>query len=177
MWYIENLSIIDEYQPYLMNYNTANMCWDQLLKKYPDVLPNLHHAFEDQSAKHTGHKVPDILIMPIQRIPRYIMLLEQLKKFSIPGTVEQKYLVGATEKLQSMLTSMNSQIDIERVSKMEKVINARNSMVNASEDIFPTNLSRNLIKEGLVYLSKCSNPDKKKNGPEKNSISFITMII
>jgi len=153
--------MVDDYEPYLINYNTANMCWEQLLKKYP-TLPQFYHAFEEESSKHTGHKVPDILIMPIQRIPRYIMLLEQLKKFAIPGTAEHKYLTTSAEKIQSKLLEMNSHIDMNQVTKMDLVVNARNCMINATEDLFPTSLSRNLLKEGFLNLVKVSNADKKK---------------
>jgi len=155
-------NFVDLYKTYLISYNTSQLSWEILLKKYHKNLPALQHAFEEYSAKFSGHRVADILIMPIQRIPRYIMLLEQLKKFSIPGTAECTALTNVIDTIQQKLISYNLEITADELQRMETVVSIRNNMLNATEENFPSNLNRLLLKQGILTAIKISDSEKRK---------------
>jgi len=145
----------------LTNYNISNLSLEQLTKKYSDLLTKVDE-FEDLSKKKDGYHIADILIMPIQRIPRYIMLIDQLIKFSYSGTNEIRYLENALEKFSDTLCKINNEIDLSLSSNMEKIVQIRNTFLNCSEQNFPVNLKRSFVKEGKLTVTKISNPEKKK---------------
>jgi len=152
---------IQNYRPYLLNFNTANLSLEILINKY-QPLSLLLLGFEMAMTNLSGYRVADILIMPVQRIPRYIMLLNQLQKYTLPTTADYRFLEAAGKKIISTLENINSEIPLDQLSKMEEVVCIRNAIIDCTEEIIPTNLKREFIREGPLTITKISNPDKKK---------------
>lgn len=72
---MQHVNFLTEYQPYLVNYNQALATIQYLEKKYPEV-KRIVAEFEQQQAALNGQNLHSFLVIPVQRIPRYILLLK-----------------------------------------------------------------------------------------------------
>jgi len=75
------------------------------------------------------------------------------------------------------LESINTDIPLDPLTKLEEVVSVRNSIVDCSEEIFPTNIKREFIREGPLSITKINNPDKKKKLPPRKYTLSCLMII
>uniref|UniRef100_A0A7S3YHZ2 DH domain-containing protein n=2 Tax=Lotharella globosa TaxID=91324 RepID=A0A7S3YHZ2_9EUKA len=64
--------------------------------------------FDDASRQCGGLQIEDFLIMPVQRIPRYKMLLSELIKYTPDDHEEKKSLQEAHEMILKILADVNS---------------------------------------------------------------------
>eukprot|EP01124_Arcella_intermedia_P024216 TRINITY_DN4024_c0_g1_i1.p1 TRINITY_DN4024_c0_g1~~TRINITY_DN4024_c0_g1_i1.p1 ORF type:complete len:1167 (+),score=412.47 TRINITY_DN4024_c0_g1_i1:425-3502(+) len=156
-----NTDFLKCYKPYLCNFNTAQLAL-QLVQKKSIIFDQLSTAWEDKHREQTGLGIPDILIMPVQRIPRYIMLLYQLQKFTMEGTKDHKLLGETAANISSTLEAINNSIDPTLLPSMEKMFNAIKLIKEVTEADLPTNLKRVFIKDAPFTIVKLSNPEKKK---------------
>eukprot|EP01080_Neovahlkampfia_damariscottae_P000170 gene170-4416_t len=92
------------YTKYCKEYNTITSAFKQLKgenKKFRDLVSKL-----ERSAIEDGRQpISSYLIMPVQRIPRYKMLLEELSKYTKKGQDEN--LIEAIEEIQSVGNFLN----------------------------------------------------------------------
>jgi DNA repair exonuclease SbcCD ATPase subunit len=95
-----------------------------------------------------GRSLEDILISPIQRIPRYILLLNDMVKHTSPNHVDSANLIAATQAFQQFATFINEN---NRRAETMTDINAR----LVGYESLPENPVRKLIHEGrLNSISK-----------------------
>ena len=86
------------------------------------------------------------LIMPVQRIPRYVLLLRELKKNTPDTHPEYEALTVALTKIESIGTHINE--SKRQVEQMSKLLDIQNRLRNKEFVIFKPD--RRLIKEGLI---------------------------
>ena len=76
-------------------------------------LPKKNKAFEQfllevkKSPRHTQMDLSGYLIQPIQRIPRYVLLLSDLLKFTEPSHPDYPLLEEALAKVQKIAKDIN----------------------------------------------------------------------
>jgi hypothetical protein len=73
--FLEQLDFMDRYQPYIHGYNSSFAAVHYLAKKNPQF-GNGVQVFEMEQKKTTALNLEAFLIMPVQRLPRYILLLQ-----------------------------------------------------------------------------------------------------
>ena len=176
------------YRKYLANYNTANRTLKQLEgnKRFVDWLARTEEENADQLR---GQRLPSLLIQPVQRIPRYRMLLDELLKqyakfqqFDVEGQLAQ--VSGALDtgdmwlrKNQKQMRLDNAVSDLkEAASKIAEVaatVNESIREVEVWEELYEIQESlkglagralmdhdRRLLKRGDIF--KVTRKDPKK---------------
>src|SRR3990167_4187381 len=73
------------------------------------------------------------LIMPIQRMPRYLLLLTDLKKYTNVHHPDFEYLPNAIEGMNKILQSHNKQIDPKAAEYAQKLLAVSNSIANVDQ--------------------------------------------
>merc|ERR1712137_210511 len=110
------------YIEYVKNYEHA---LEFLRQRKNDVA--LATFLETQSKKVKGHErdnLESLLITPVQRIPRYNLLLGEILKYTSPSHPDYSDLVTANEKMQEIARYVNAKaIEAERLEKVHSIQN------------------------------------------------------
>jgi len=118
------------------------------------IFKKIKEAFELYQLKSTSLTLDAFLIMPVQRIPRYVLLLKELLKYSNPSHPDYALLEGAFNKVKAILEELNKGIDEEAHVRVQKIISIEDS-VDGLIGHLPDGLyhpQRRLLREGLLNL-------------------------
>eukprot|EP00727_Mastigamoeba_balamuthi_P013980 m51a1_g9204 putative domain containing protein (531) ;mRNA; f:850-3162 len=132
------------YSSYINNYETS-LQKVQTLKANSDFAKFLKKAEAD--SRCTGLNLESLLIMPVQRIPRYVLLLKELIKNTEKGDPALPLLESSVEKISALASLIN-----QRKSEAESVALVyviQNQVTGLSEPLIDSP-SRRFIKEGTV---------------------------
>ena len=95
-----------------------------------------------------GKTLPDLLIMPIQRVPRYQILLRELLKNTSVQHFDYMNIKNALEAIESITTELEeSKREAENLQKIV-VISDRLTGENIPDLVIP---GRRYIREGVLY--------------------------
>jgi hypothetical protein len=138
-------SYLKIYTQYCSNYNEAmrilSECKKQnKFKKFVDELKKKCHDIE-----HRG--IEDYLIRPVQRIPRYYLLLQDLVKHTSKDHPDYANLASAAQKVQAVAEYVNGKKrEAENIMKVTEI----QEMIDG--DIEPlAKPHRRFVKEGQLY--------------------------
>lgn len=135
------------YTSYVNNYNTAFAEYTKNLNKKPRFSSFLKEQHE--SGKCEGYFFKDLLILPIQRIPRYKMLIEELLKCTDPNHSEHKQLKESLASLSNIASSINEK---KREDEALPILKELQSKIGAKHPEF-IQPYRKFIREKTVYIS------------------------
>ena len=109
-----------------------------------------------QDGRCKGQTLESLLIMPIQRIPRYRLLLEELRKKTPDSHVGYPDLLGALAQVNDAAVHINE--SIRRRENREKLNELTERFVTASRDLLDlmdTDVPRQLLREGeLIRMTR-----------------------
>lgn len=91
-------------------------------------------------------KLNSLMIAPIQRVPRYKLLLEQVLLYTSPADADFKILKESVKQIENTVSHINTCVEDQEVTKM--LINIQNSLINRTPNIVKP--SRKVIKEGIL---------------------------
>eukprot|EP01090_Pellita_catalonica_P004145 TRINITY_DN1398_c0_g1_i1.p1 TRINITY_DN1398_c0_g1~~TRINITY_DN1398_c0_g1_i1.p1 ORF type:complete len:563 (-),score=123.30 TRINITY_DN1398_c0_g1_i1:119-1807(-) len=151
--FLQNVEKFSIYRPYLQNYNTSMVTVRYLLKKNENFA-HIRDSFEREQLKTNALGLEAFLIMPVQRLPRYLLLMRELIKYTAPDHPDFNLLEDARLGLQKVLDEINSTIDANSGKAMQKII-ALEDLIHGLEEFSDTGLmkvSRRLLKEGLLVI-------------------------
>jgi len=109
-----------------------------------------------------GMKFESFLVMPIQRLPRYILLLKELKKYTDPTHPDYPLIVSVMKELDDLAKSFNEAERDRETNK--KVLQIMNTVLGAEAVVLETPF----IYEGAISYKKIT---RIKQGL-KRSMSF-----
>jgi hypothetical protein len=150
---LDNCDFLIKYKKYLTNYNTSLVALRHLVKRKPDFA-QIKQSFEVQQQKTTALTLDSFLIMPVQRIPRYVLLLKELLKYTNPSHPDFPLLEQAYAKVKKILDELNRGIDQETHTRVQKIISIEDD-IDGVEEYLPSGLyapHRFLVREGLLKL-------------------------
>eukprot|EP01103_Thecamoeba_quadrilineata_P011343 TRINITY_DN2687_c0_g1_i1.p1 TRINITY_DN2687_c0_g1~~TRINITY_DN2687_c0_g1_i1.p1 ORF type:complete len:1007 (+),score=188.05 TRINITY_DN2687_c0_g1_i1:223-3021(+) len=147
--FLSNLHYIRDYEPYCRNYTRSMVFYHHLIHKHPK-LAQLINMFEASEPTLTT-SLTGILIMPVQRIPRYVLLLKDLHKYTSPDHKDHEGLQLALSKIQEVLDSINARIDQEETSRYSALLNIIDNVEGDQIKGIVTPNSR-VLREGTVDL-------------------------
>lgn len=168
---MNELTFLDRYEPYLVSYTTSAIslrvvqlkypAMDKLLKVCPfsshhSCFHLIHQKFEEDQKSTTMLSPESIMIMPVQRIPRFILLVRDYQKYC--GELEDGKVMGeAGSKLDAELQRMNSKIDPSLQLRMRKVLDIVKSIqgleiVRLLHLRSPSNCSQDLLDREREYI-------------------------
>jgi hypothetical protein len=143
------------YSDYLINYEPAMQQRGHLLISNRRFAEFIEKVEKDPILQ--GQKVESLLILPVQRIPRYRLLLEQLLKYTEEDHTDFPIVKDALDKICTLAMYNN-----EAIRARENM----NKIMEIMMQIQPTNRvdlleekQRRFIKEGLL-LRQCRRKDK-----------------
>ncbi|KAM9958204.1 hypothetical protein ACTFIW_001064 [Dictyostelium discoideum] len=162
------LSITDflkSYSVYVNNYTKA-MSTLEKVKKNPNV-EALLQTFQ-QNPACDSLDLNSLLIMPVQRVPRYILLLNELIKCTDPKNPDYENLNKALEKMKVLASVINeNKREAEFLNKMYDIQNSLEGF-NRGDFIHP---SRRLILDcefnEKLFKTNCAQPPKSSSTPRR----------
>ncbi|KAM7357274.1 rho guanine nucleotide exchange factor 4 [Cochliomyia hominivorax] len=132
------------YSVYAFDYRNALLVLQQLTSNNAGFRKFLEL---NESRPEVQRKLNSLMIVPIQRVPRYKLLLEQVLLYTSPADADFKLLKESVKQIESTVSHINSCVEDQEVTQM--LINIQNSLVNRSPNIVKP--SRKVIKEGVLH--------------------------
>eukprot|EP00029_Vermamoeba_vermiformis_P006789 TRINITY_DN2759_c0_g1_i1.p1 TRINITY_DN2759_c0_g1~~TRINITY_DN2759_c0_g1_i1.p1 ORF type:complete len:975 (+),score=129.66 TRINITY_DN2759_c0_g1_i1:108-3032(+) len=118
------------YAEYLRNYDQSQALLLRLQGKHKDF----KIFMEAQRTKHKEHmQLRDLLIMPVQRIPRYRLLLEELIKQTPASNMDYANIKEALQAIVEVADEVNK--DIEEHERMNKIVAIENRLSNPPDNL------------------------------------------
>lgn len=133
------------YAIYCSNYDTAEMIVNKL-KKRKEFEQQLQLSLSN-SRILPGLTLPAYLITPVQRIPRYILLLKDIIKRTPDDHPDYRNLTKALETMNELAHYIDAQVS---ESQTKKTLQSLKNKVHGLADLDSS--ARNLVKDGQVYL-------------------------
>eukprot|EP01130_Rhizamoeba_saxonica_P015157 TRINITY_DN6747_c0_g1_i2.p1 TRINITY_DN6747_c0_g1~~TRINITY_DN6747_c0_g1_i2.p1 ORF type:complete len:1464 (-),score=382.31 TRINITY_DN6747_c0_g1_i2:22-4413(-) len=136
--------IKDSHAPYLRDFNQARVMRQELTDNKKDFSKFLRIAryFKNCNSK----TLSDIMIMPVQRAPRYEMLCRDLLKHTYEWHPDYENIAHAQEALHELDLFLN-----ENNRKHEDMLRIQETLLGYEK--LDDNPERRLIKEGAFYIS------------------------
>ncbi|XP_055911931.1 pleckstrin homology domain-containing family G member 3 [Eupeodes corollae] len=131
------------YSVYAFDYKNSLLILQDFTSKDPVFRKFLENA---ESRPEVQRKLNSLMIAPIQRVPRYKLLLEQVLLYTSPADVDFKLLKESVKLVESTVSHINSVIEDQEVT--QRLLNIQNSLVNRTPNIVKP--SRKVIKEGIL---------------------------
>lgn len=161
--FLNHTGFIRNYRSYLENYSKGMVTMYHVKKNYPEFVRMLH-AFETDLLKTAMYTIDSFLIMPVQRIPRYILLLREMRKYTAENSEEWLQLERASNSIDKMLIELNAGIDHQASERLQKVITI---MEKIQGETLLTNKDNTYLREGSLVIKKCAPKDKSSTSKEE----------
>mmetsp|Transcript_42568 Transcript_42568/g.59639 ORF Transcript_42568/g.59639 Transcript_42568/m.59639 type:complete len:585 (+) Transcript_42568:1251-3005(+) len=118
--FLEMISYTKVYISYVTNYETAAALCSQLRKKSERFEKWEQESFSSLPGNHTTMAV--LLVTPVQRIPRYLLLIEELLKATWEGHVDVPPLTEALCAIKEIAILVDKRTaEMERVQKISEI--------------------------------------------------------
>lgn len=143
------------YSVYAFDYKNAILIVQDLIHKNSEFRKFVYNA---ETRPEVQTKLNSLLIVPIQRIPRYRLLLQQVLLYTSPSENEYKILLDSIKQVESTVAHINSVIEDQESTQV--LINLQNSLMNRSPNIVKP--SRKIIKEGMLMKMSGSGSTLKR---------------
>lgn len=132
------------YTEYCSKYEGAAAIYRHLVKKKPAFYDFLSKV-ENLQDIH-GLDLPSFLILPCQRIPRYLMLITELNKWTWSDHPDKANLEKAVEKWQEVANHVNDSMD--EAARMNELLQIEGKFKNTLNLVVPY---RKFIKQGPIH--------------------------
>jgi len=142
-----NMDFIKLYRLYIHNYNMSFAATFYLTKSYV-AFEKVIQKFEEEQKKSTRLNLDSFLIMPVQRVPRYILLLKDMLKYTQPSHPDWPMLQQALDKIQSTLSDINATINKESMEHARKMMEINNRIDGTFEIL--VHPKRRFVYEGTL---------------------------
>ncbi|XP_017043465.1 kalirin [Drosophila ficusphila] len=131
------------YSVYAFDYRGALFIIQDLISKNPVFRKFLEQT---ESRPEVQRKLNSLMIVPIQRIPRYKLLLEQVLLYTSPADADYKLLKESVKEIEATASHINTCVEEQEITQY--LIHLQNSLVNRTPNIVKP--SRRVIKEGVL---------------------------
>jgi hypothetical protein len=139
------------YIEYVKNFDSVYVMI-KFIKKKKRNFKEMIKAFELEQAKTNALDLGSFLILPVQRLPRYMLLLAELEKFTEVDHPDKKGLQKAIEDVKETLAILDkskSENGTDMTSNQKISAISRNIQLNDFELVHP---QRRYIREGPVKM-------------------------
>ena len=133
------------YSIYCSNYDSAEVLLNQKMKRKDFELQLQQCLIHPRLVP--GLTLAAYIILPVQRIPRYILLLKDIIKYTPEDHRSYKQLVTSMEKMKELANYIDSQV---KDSQTKRSLESLKNKVQGLADLDST--ERVLVKDGQVYL-------------------------
>lgn len=137
------------YSVYAFDYNRAQLILQELTEKNAAFKRFLE---ANESRPEVQRKLISLLIAPIQRVPRYRMLLQQVVLYSSPADAEFRGLQESVREVEATVNHLNAVIQDQE--NMQALLDLQNSLTGRQPAIVQP--SRKVIREGALMKMSSS---------------------
>jgi hypothetical protein len=163
--FIEMGETLKAYKPYINNYDSAvqffsteatkRKAWIAFMKEAMVKFPEL-----------AGAGLSHFLIQPIQRMPRYIMLLDQLIKYTPPHHIDHGNMTKALDKMKQITEYLN---------EAKRSAESANKLVDVELKL--TGLTQSLMAPGRRFVKEGTAIEDRKGGSRSLNIILCSDLI
>lgn len=143
------------YSVYAFDYRNSLCTLQTLMQKSPALSKFITNT---ESRPEVQMKLISLLITPIQRIPRYRLLLQQVLLYTSPSDATYKQLQQSIRLVEQSVSHINSVV--EDYENTQRLIMIQNSLTNKSLKIVKP--GRKILKEGVLKKVKTDGTTSKK---------------
>eukprot|EP01087_Luapelamoeba_hula_P022944 TRINITY_DN8355_c0_g1_i1.p1 TRINITY_DN8355_c0_g1~~TRINITY_DN8355_c0_g1_i1.p1 ORF type:complete len:1335 (-),score=374.38 TRINITY_DN8355_c0_g1_i1:61-4065(-) len=143
------IDFIRDYAGYLNKYNTALISMRHFSEKRPEFR-RMKEVFETDLMRSSCLALDAYLIMPVQRIPRYLLLLKEMGKYTGASHPDHNLVEKALAYVKSIMDELNRNIDRDAHLRIQKIISIEDSIQGLQTELYHPD--RFLVREGLVTL-------------------------
>jgi len=158
--FVRMIDLFRVYTQYVKNFNNAITTIQEAKSKNQAFKIFLKHALEDPGAQNLDLQA--YLIIPIQRIPRYKLLLQDMLDHTNKDHPDHADLSKACEKITDIAATVNEKKrDAENISK---VLNIQDTLSSGGKNPDGMNLAephRRFIREGILVEIENATPKKR----------------
>eukprot|EP00111_Clytia_hemisphaerica_P007124 TCONS_00020705-protein len=176
-------NLMDAYSNFINNFVQAKDAIRQASSR-----PQFTKYIETCSQKHHEKlTLNDLLIMPVQRIPRYMLILKDLLKYTTPEHPDYDSLERAMQEIKTLADRMNkgeveadqAEKDIEKLRDIEHTIEGISDLVTNTrkfirQDLVAENKGSITKKDRCLFLFSnllvCTTVRRKNNVLRRNSL-------
>ncbi|KAL6073520.1 Transgelin-3 [Balamuthia mandrillaris] len=160
--FLYQTAFLEEYKEYMQGYNASLVLLRHLDKRKP-AFKQVREAFELKQKTKTCLPLDAFMIMPIQRVPRYALLLRELHKYTNPLHPDYNLLDQAATHINRKLEVLNKGVDMEVASRAQKINSIEDSIegeIIPGESLFHPD--RKVLKEGPLKWQASGETSKKQ---------------
>ena len=140
------LSFLKIYMDYASDYQTALNNYNRLVRESPALSAKLEERKTNSTSKL---RFEDYIIMPVQRVPRYLLLLGELIKHTPNTHHDYQALVTSEKAVSEIVTSINE--GVRKSNGARRLRDLEEKGVNVDRLITP---ARFLVREGAVKVTE-----------------------
>uniref|UniRef100_A0A182YJF4 Uncharacterized protein n=1 Tax=Anopheles stephensi TaxID=30069 RepID=A0A182YJF4_ANOST len=143
------------YSVYAFDYRNSLCTLQSLMDKNPTLK---RYITNTESRPEVQMKLISLLITPIQRIPRYKLLLQQVLLYTSPSDVAYKPLLESIRLVEQSVSHINAVV--EDYENTQRLITVQNALTNKSLKLVKP--GRKILKEGFLRKQKTDGSTSKK---------------
>jgi len=163
------LKMTEAYGKYIQNYNHIPAALHYLTRRYPEFARILRD-FHMEQTRQTNLNIESFLIQPVQRLPRYVLLLRDMLKYTNENHQDQLLIPVVIDQIEASLQLINSGINKEVLDHVVKQIEIEKCISGEFRTI--VHPQRRYIREGLLFMTL-----EKGQQNERSSLNILSNII
>lgn len=138
------------YVPYLGGYENALNVMKKLNKKNKKF-KKLMDDVDEKLVKVDGKRLLDYLITPVQRLPRYVLLLQELIKYSSENHPQYGEMLTTFDQIKKVAASVNeAKRSLEQKQKLMDILGKLHKVPSDFQLVAP---HRSLVSEGQLTVN------------------------
>eukprot|EP01102_Stenamoeba_stenopodia_P002074 TRINITY_DN1183_c0_g1_i3.p1 TRINITY_DN1183_c0_g1~~TRINITY_DN1183_c0_g1_i3.p1 ORF type:complete len:972 (-),score=248.68 TRINITY_DN1183_c0_g1_i3:126-3041(-) len=149
-----------DYAQYCSNYNKA-LIYAYFLPKRNVAFSNALQNFETSQKQAERPSLGNILIMPVQRIPRYVLLLTDLRKYTNQRHPDYAELGNVVDEIKLILETINDKMSGAETLALAKLIYAI-EVLDGPEITTYLRPDSIYLREGVLSLKRISSKQDKR---------------
>lgn len=160
------------YSTYINNFDNSALTIGKLRKSNKKFSKFCDKQVENPESR--GQTLESLLIMPVQRIPRYILLLRELIKNSVASDPDLPLLENAFNTLSEIADLINT--NKKDAESSEKVFAIQENLIGMSHPLVSP--SRRFVKEGVLnYLADFKDMAKFDKSKKKQTVYLFNDLL
>jgi len=169
--FVDQLKYFARYEPYLQNYASASTAYHYIYAHNP-MTKSIVDEFEKEQYEINKLNVPSFLVLPVQRLPRYVMLLSDLLKYTPKEHPDNVYLKQVCNELPLLVATINKTIDPARAASMQANVALASKIAGDGTDVI-VRRERKFIGKMLLKKIVEENPSNRGEKTYRKGMLYI----
>ena len=170
--FVDVLPVLEQhYAPYLETYASASAAYHYIYA-HNAATKALVDEFERAQYAINKLNVPSFLVMPVQRLPRYVMLLNDLHKYTVQRHPDKAVLARVCQELPQMVSRINKRIDADRAAAVQANVALASTIAGEGTDVI-VRRERRLLREYALKRVVEEVRGAKRDKTHKKGVAYL----